>query len=89
VGSSQRARHVFETRFVMHGEGEAARLPAQIGQATFCELAIRSHERVAKLLASPFQQPLVFARQFEPVEILADFAIDQRDWFLGMFESIP
>lgn len=57
---------------------------AEFGQATLREFTVGRLERTAKLLASAFQQPVVFARRFEPVEVLTDSVEGQRGWFFQM-----
>ena len=43
-------------------------------QPTFCEFLVRCLERLSDLLAAPFEEGVVCARAFEPVEVFADSA---------------
>ena len=43
-------------------------------QPTFCEFLVRCLERLSDLLAAPFEEGVVCARGFEPVEVFADLA---------------
>ena len=52
-------------------------------QPTFCEFLVRCLERLSDLLAAPFEEGVVCARGFEPVEVLADLVKGFRS--LGYF----
>ena len=78
------AGNILETRVGVLGEREITDLLAEFGQATLREFAIFRFEGTAKLLASSFQQPIIFSRRFEPVEIFTDFVEDQSGRFPGV-----
>ena len=55
-------------------------------QSTFCEFLGSCLDRLSDLLAVPFEEGVVFARGFEPVEVRTD--LRGRIPFLGLFWKI-